>query len=401
MLAVIAYHDNYPWAKGGFLGVDLFFVLSGFLITTLLVLEYRRGAAIRFAAFWARRARRLLPALLLVLCFVAVFTQLVVVPWERVGIRNDGHRQLVLRRELALHLRQAGLLPAVLGASPLRHMWSLAIEEQYYLVWPLVVLVCLRVGRGSVRLLGAVCFAGALASIVAMRVRFTPGDPTRAYYATDARAHTLLIGALLALLFLVWKPRARAQTTIASLSVVAMVAMFVAWHATSGTGAAYYHGGSAVFAVIAVIVIAGALQPGPLSTALSRTPLVWIGRISYGLYLWHWPIDVWLVPSRVHVGTNTLNLLRLGVTFAAAIASYYLVERPIRERSFRPATARSSSPTGGRGRRWRPRLVGAAGRRHRRATWSEPRPRRRTSRRRADGRAATVHLGLRRPAHLR
>lgn len=339
VLAVIAYHDNYPWAKGGFLGVDLFFALSGFLITTLLVLEYRRGTVIQFAAFWARRARRLLPALLLVLVFVAVYTHFEVVPWERVGVRNDGLASLFYVANWRFILDKQGYFQIFSAASPLRHMWSLAIEEQYYLVWPVIVLVCLRVARGSVRVLAVVCGVGALASIIAMRMRFTPADPTQAYYATDARAHTLLIGALLALVFLVWTPRARAQQAIAVLSALALAAAFVAWHRASGTTATYYRGGSAVFAVTAVVLIAGAMQPGLLSRLLSFRPLVWIGRISYGLYLWHWPITVWLVPSRVSLDDTALNALRLAATFAAAIVSYHLVERPIRERALRPKGA--------------------------------------------------------------
>ena len=338
VLAVIAYHDNYAWAKGGFLGVDLFFALSGFLITTLLVLEYHRGSTVRLAEFWARRARRLLPALLLVLCFVAVYTRFAVVPWERISVRDDGIASLFYVTNWRFIANGQSYFHLFSAASPLRHMWSLAIEEQYYLVWPLVVLACLRVRRGSVRLLACVCAAGALLSVIAMAWRFTPADPTSAYYATDARAHTLLIGALLALLFIVWQPRARAQALLAALSVAALVAVLVAWHATSGTAAAYYRGGSAAFAVVAVLLIAGALQPGPLSVLLSQKPLVWIGRISYGLYLWHWPINVWLVPSRVSLGPNALNLLRLVVTFAAAVVSYLLVERPIRAHQFTPRT---------------------------------------------------------------
>ena len=332
VLAVIAYHDSYAWAKGGFLGVDLFFVLSGFLITTLLVVEFRRASTIRLSDFWARRARRLLPALLLVLAFVAVYTHFGVVPWERNGVRNDMFASLFYVANWRFIFDQQGYFQLFSAASPLRHMWSLAIEEQYYLVWPLVVLACLRVGRGSARVLGLVCGAGAVASIVAMRMRFHPGDPSGAYYATDARAHTLLIGALLALGLLAWKPNARARRALAALAIPALLVVLVAAHRASGTGSAYYHGGSALFAVVVAVVIAGVLQPGPLASLLAWRPLAWIGRISYGLYLWHWPIDVWLVPARVHVGTTTLNLLRLAVTFAAAVVSYYAIERPIRER---------------------------------------------------------------------
>ncbi len=334
VLSVIAYHDNYSWAKGGFLGVDTFFVLSGFLITTLLVSEFRRGSTIALAQFWARRARRLLPALLLVLVFVALYTHFAVVPWGRNGVRDDMFASLFYVANWRFIADQQGYFQLFSAASPLRHMWSLAIEEQYYLVWPLIVLACLRIGRGSTRILAAVCVLGAAASVFAMQLRYQPGDPSGAYYATDARAHSLLVGALLALALLAWKPGERARRLLAGASVPAIVVTAVAFHVASGTGARYYQGGSAAFAVVVAILIAGLLQPGPVSAVLSTRPLAWVGRISYGLYLWHWPIDVWLVPSRVHVSTTTLNLLRLAVTFAVSIASYYLVERPIRERTW-------------------------------------------------------------------
>ena len=202
VLSVIAYHDDYAWAKGGFLGVDMFFVLSGFLITTLLMLEFRRGVHDRGSArSGRRRARRLLPALLLVLVFVAIYIALAVVPWERNGDPRRRVREPLLRRELALHLRPSSATSSCSRPpSPLRHMWSLAIEEQFYLVWPLVVFACLRIGRG----LDASCSRWSCARRRARRrsssmaLRFHPGDPSRAYYGTDARAHTILIGALLA-----------------------------------------------------------------------------------------------------------------------------------------------------------------------------------------------------------
>jgi peptidoglycan/LPS O-acetylase OafA/YrhL len=336
VLAVIAYHDNYSWAKGGFLGVDMFFVLSGFLITTLLVVEFRRSSAIALGAFWSRRARRLLPALLLVLAFVALYTHLAVLPWERNGVRADMFASLFYVANWRFIFDQQGYFQLFSATSPLRHMWSLAIEEQYYLVWPIVVLACLRLGRGSARVLGWVCVVGAAASIVSMQMRFHPGDPSGAYYATDARAQTLLVGALLAVVLPAWKPGPQARRTLALVGLAAAGAVLVAMHSTSGTGSMYYAGGSAVFAVLVGVVVAGVLQPGPLTSVLGWSPLAWIGRISYGLYLWHWPVDVWLVPARVHVGAPALNLLRLGVTFAAAVASYYLVERPIRDRTWNP-----------------------------------------------------------------
>src|SRR5207253_9793856 len=185
-------------------------------------------------AFWARRARRLLPALLVVLVVVALYSHLAVVPWERDGVRNDMFASLFYVANWRFILDQQGYFQLFSATSPLRHMWSLAIEEQYYLVWPLVVLVSLRVGRGSTRVLGYLCVLGAAASILDMRWRFHPGDPSGAYYATDARAHTLLIGALLALLLLAWKPTARARRALAGAAIPAIIVVLVAARVTSG-----------------------------------------------------------------------------------------------------------------------------------------------------------------------
>jgi peptidoglycan/LPS O-acetylase OafA/YrhL len=352
VLAIIAYHFNYGWARGAYLSVDLFFILSGFLITTLLVLEWQRHSTIALRQFWARRARRLLPALFLVLIFVAVLTRLVIDPWNRAPVRGDGLASLFYVANWRFIADKQGYFELFSAASPLRHMWTLAIEEQFYLVWPLVVFVTLRLGHGSLRILTAVCVVAIGASIAIMAAVYGTGDPLRAYYGTDARAHTILFGALLALLLVTWSPSATAQRRLASLGTAAFVAMLVAWHFATGTSARYYHGGSAAYAVLACIVIAGALQPGKLRTVLSFGPLAWIGRLSYGIYLFHWPIIVWLVPSRVHLTGMSLNLLRLVVTFLVATLSYYLIELPVRERRLRTLAWRRSTRSEG------PRAVG-------------------------------------------
>jgi peptidoglycan/LPS O-acetylase OafA/YrhL len=339
VLAVIAFHDDYAWAKGGFLGVDTFFVLSGFLITTLLLLEWKRNATVDLVAFWGRRARRLLPALLLVVCFVGLYSHFVVLPWERHSVRSDMLASLFYVANWHFVAAGQSYFELFSAASPLRHMWSLAIEEQYYLVWPIVVLVCLRVTRGSLRLLAGVCAVATVASMLAMRAQFVASDPTRAYYGTDTRVQTILVGAMLAVLFVARPPGPRLRRVLTIASVPALVTVFAAWHFASATGAWYYRGGALAFAATAAVVVAGVSQPGVTSTALSVPPLVWIGRISYGLYLWHWPINVWLVPSRVPLDTLALNALRLAVTFVAATLSYFLVEQPIRARRFRPRIA--------------------------------------------------------------
>jgi peptidoglycan/LPS O-acetylase OafA/YrhL len=341
VLAIIAYHDNYHWARGAFLSVDAFFVLSGFLITALLILEYRRNDRIAMGAFWGRRARRLLPALFLVLIAVAIYTDHSVVPWNRTSIRNDGLASLFYVANWRFIFDKQSYFTLFLAASPLRHMWTLAIEEQFYLIWPLVAFACLRIGRGSTRLLAAVAGLGVLLSVWAMAATYQSGDPSRAYYGTDTRAHVLLIGALTAVLLLAWRPSDRARRVFMVLGAIGLFGTLLAWTRISDTDPAYYHGGSMFFALVVAVIIVAVMNGGLARRALALRPLPWIGRLSYGLYLWHWPITVWLVPSRVHVGATQLNLLRLGLTFAVATLSYYLIERPIRvgwKRHPRPIT---------------------------------------------------------------
>ena len=346
VLAIIAYHYNYGWARGAYLSVDLFLILSGFLITTLLIMEWRRSDRIALRAFWARRARRLLPALLIVLVFVAVITMTAIAPWNRASIRDDGIASLFYVANWRFIAAKESYFELFSAASPLRHMWTLAIEEQFYLVWPLVAYTALRLARGSLRVLTAVCVVGIIASVAVMAITYHPGDPLRAYYGTDARAHTILMGALLAILLVVWTPGAAAKRRLRTASVVSFVVMIYAWHVATGTSARYYHGGSIAYAALGCVVIAGALQPGVLQSALAIRPLAWIGRISYGLYLFHWPLIVLLVPSRVHgLHGLPLNLLRLTATFVAATLSFYLVELPIRERR-RPTLPWHPAPRG-------------------------------------------------------
>jgi len=332
VLGIIAFHLDYAWARGSFLGVDLFFVLSGFLITTLLITEWRRSATIALRAFWGRRARRLLPAVLLVLVLVAVFTRLEIEPWNRAAIRGDGIASLFYVANWRFIIEKQGYFDLFTATSPLRHMWSLAIEEQFYLVWPLVVFAVMRAARGSLGVLATVCGAGILASAATMAVVYSPDDTSRAYYGTDARVHTILFGALLAILFASWRPSAVAIRRLAVAGLASFVVMLLVWHVASGTSARYYEGGSAAYAVLVCIIVAGALQPGVLRRLLSVRPLVWVGRISYGLYLFHWPLIVWLVPTRVHLHGLPLNALRIALTFVAATLSFYLVELPVRER---------------------------------------------------------------------
>jgi peptidoglycan/LPS O-acetylase OafA/YrhL len=348
VLSVFAYHLDAGWARGGFLGVDTFFVLSGFLITSLLIGEWARRGGISFAGFWTRRARRLLPALLLVLLAVAAFAVLEAPAEQLDRLRGDGLATLFYGANWRFVASGQSYFDLFSEASPLRHMWSLAIEEQFYLVWPLITFACLRLARGRHWLLGLVCGAGAGASIATMAVLYDPSDPSRAYYGTDGRAHLLLIGAGLALALARWSPRSgAARSSVNALGLAGAVACLAFWVWVPDTAAWMYRGGYAVFGLCVAAVITSAVQPGrfALRSFLSLGPLVWIGRISYGLYLWHWPVIVVASPARTGLDGASLTVVRVGLTFAFATASFYLIEQPIRRGGLRGRWALTASPS--------------------------------------------------------
>jgi peptidoglycan/LPS O-acetylase OafA/YrhL len=348
VLSVLAYHLDAGWMRGGFLGVDTFFVLSGFLITSLLIGEWARRGGISFAGFWARRARRLLPALLLVLLAVAAFAVLEAPAEQLDRLRGDGLATLFYGANWRFIESGQSYFDLFSEASPLRHMWSLAIEEQFYLVWPLITFACLRLVRGRHWLLGLVCGAGAGASIATMAMLYDPSDPSRAYYGTDGRAHLLLIGAGLALVLRRWSPRRGVtRSTVNALGLAGAAACLTFWIWVPDTAAWMYRGGYAVFGLCVAAVITSAVQPGrfALRSFLSLGPLVWIGRISYGLYLWHWPVIVVASPARTGLDGPSLTVVRVGLTFAFATASFYLVEQPIRHGALRGRWALAVSPS--------------------------------------------------------
>jgi peptidoglycan/LPS O-acetylase OafA/YrhL len=333
VLSVVAYHLGYGWAKGGFLGVDTFFVLSGFLITSLLLAEQRRGGAVRLAAFWARRARRLLPAVIVLVAALAATSDTWATPSQLRTLRGDALATLGYVANWRLVVSGQSYFELFAAPSPLRHMWSLAIEEQFYVAWPLVVAGAIGLARGRRRLLVVVCVAGVLASSAAMAWRYSALDPSRAYYGTDTRAHLLLVGALLALAAERTGPvRPRAARLVGWAGTAAFAGMLACVALVDDRASFMYRGGFLGYALLAALVVAAAADPAPspIQRALSWRPARAVGVISYGVYLWHWPVQVVLTPARAGFDGAALDALRVATTFAVAAASYVLVERPVR-----------------------------------------------------------------------
>jgi peptidoglycan/LPS O-acetylase OafA/YrhL len=333
---VLLFHGDH--LRGGFLGVDLFFTLSGFLITTILLQEILRTDTVRLGAFWARRARRLLPALLALLLAVAFYAAVWARPDELSSIRSDAFATLGYVANWHTIFAGHSYWDLFAVPSPLRHTWSLAIEEQFYLFWPFVVLLVAKRVRSERRrapALLAICVTLGAASLVWMGARFDPGhDPQRVYLGSDTRVGSILLGAALASL-LVWRGPLRARASrwvLEGIAVASIVVLAWAWSTVDGGDTLLYRGGFALFALCAATVIATIVHPvvGPVGRVLSLTPLRSLGLISYGLYLWHWPVYLVLTPDRTGLDGWELFVVRVAISIAIAVASYFCVEMPVR-----------------------------------------------------------------------
>ena len=347
VLGVLAYHGGVPGMVGGMFGVDLFFVLSGFLITRLLLAEQLASGRIRLGHFWGRRARRLLPPLLLTVAGAMASAR-----WAGSGVsipevRGDALAAIGYVANWRFVFSGQGYFQRYGPPSPLLHTWSLGVEEQFYLLWPLVVVALAR--RGGAARVARWAATGAVVSGALMALLHHVGvGESRLYYGTDTRAQALLVGATLAGL-LAWGAtgsagglwgrvlgRVRSGSSLSAWVAVAGLAWM--FHAVGGASGWCYDGGFFVVAVAAVVVLATVVgQPGSLlARILSWRPLVGLGRISYGVYLYHWPLFNWLDGARVGLTGWALTGVRVAATLAVATASYLVVERPIRRLGRRP-----------------------------------------------------------------
>jgi peptidoglycan/LPS O-acetylase OafA/YrhL len=338
VLAVLAFHEQFAAFPGGFLGVDVFFVLSGYLITDLLVAQWNRRGRLDLRGFWTRRARRLLPALAVML--VSVTAAVAVIEPGQLGALRPALIAAVTYSSNWWQAAQHQSYFAGFGPPPpLQHLWSLAIEEQFYLVWPLILVAVLLTSQ-SRRLRAGFAWLGAVASAVAMAVIYVPGaDPSRVYYGTDTHASALLIGSALALTWPLQQLRSASRDNVVRADVAGLAGIAVlAWAMGhfSGSDPALYPAGLFLAALAAGGLVLAAATPGSVSAMLGWNPLRWLGIRSYGIYLWHWPV-IALAAAVAGPGSSGVGiwLAETAAAITLAAASWRWIEEPIIHNGFR------------------------------------------------------------------
>ncbi|AGN35041.1 acyltransferase family protein [Bacillus sp. GM2] len=346
VLAVIAYHLNMSWADGGFIGVDIFFVLSGYLITSIILPAYGNDISLTFRDFWVRRIRRLLPAATLMIfatvIWVALFNRELMHT-----VRGDAISSLLYVSNWWFIFHDLSYFDSFGSPSPLKNLWSLAIEEQFYFIWPIILLLGIYIFKKRERLAAAVVLC-ALCSAVWMSILYVPGgDPSRVYYGTDTRAFELLIGCALAL---VWPMKRLSGNRLPSslkhalhgTELAAFALLMMSIYFVDEFSPFLYHGGMLLISIIAAILIACVSHPSSfLGFVLSVKPLRWIGKRSYGIYLWHYPVIVLSTPVQ-EIGNPVFwhVAIKVAVTFILAELSYRFIEKPIRQDGFKPFVSR-------------------------------------------------------------
>jgi peptidoglycan/LPS O-acetylase OafA/YrhL/lysophospholipase L1-like esterase len=341
VLAVFLYHAGVGWMPGGFLGVDVFFVISGYLITSLLLSERRRTGRVRLGQFWLRRARRLLPAVG-VLIAVTMIVAAIVEPDRLTELRGDAVSSLAYVANWHFIFEHQSYFDQFQSPSLFRHLWSLSVEEQFYLFWPLVFAAGMA-WLGRKRLLVGV-LAGAAASLVLMWILFDPTDASRVYYGTDTHAAGLLLGVALALVWAPWqlqraKPGRWCGPVLNAIGVIALGYLALSLLRVHDYDLALYHGGYLWLALASAAVIAVIAHPAArLGGLMARPALVWLGLRSYSFYLWHWPVLALTRPGLdVSLPRGVLIPLQLLVVLALADLSYRFVELPFRGKRKLPA----------------------------------------------------------------
>jgi peptidoglycan/LPS O-acetylase OafA/YrhL len=341
ILGVLLFHTGH--LPGGFLGVDLFFALSGYLITDLLLREIAATGAVSLAAFWGRRVRRLLPALAVMLTGITLLVWAAGPPDTVRSTLSDGPWVQVDLVNWHLLAVQASYWDRSGQSRVFEHLWSIAVEEQFYLVWPLLLLVIARWGRRPARMVAVLAGLVSAVSLALMLALVNPADPTRVYTGTDTRAFSLLLGALIAT-GPVRSALVRAVGRRAgAVSGLLAAGIGMAWVLVDGVNSLWLYCGGLFAHSLASALLVGLCAQAPrtlVAKALAWQPLRWLGLISYSLYLWHWPVTVLLSPQRTGLGGWSQTAVVVAVSVSLAALSKYLVEDPVR---FRATWARGRS----------------------------------------------------------
>ncbi|MCE5473848.1 acetyltransferase [Staphylococcus pseudintermedius] len=338
VIAIIIYHLNPQWLSGGFLGVDTFFVISGYLITSLLLTEYHNTGKIELMSFWLRRVKRLIPAVLFLVMGVIVLS-LIFMPTEIQKVRADSIAAIFYVSNWWYIMQNVDYFEQF-AVQPLKHLWSLAIEEQFYLVFPIVLLSLLSFIRRlkSIRIIFLILL---VISMIAMMVLYVPNENVaRVYFGTDTRIQTLLMGVLLALVWPPFQLKAKVNrqmpTMIDTAGVVGLAILFICFKFVSETNSILYYGGFFLISTVTLLVIASSVHPsGYFAKFLGNKVFTFIGSRSYSLYLWHYPIIVLIhhqfvqgqIPPLVYVVEILLMVLM-------AEFSYKFIEQPFRKEGF-------------------------------------------------------------------
>ncbi len=367
VLAVIAFHLGFGWAPGGLLGVGIFFTLSGYLITDILLSQLSRRGHIRLGRFWLARARRLLPALFVMLVVVVAWVT-IFGPAQPQQFRDAVVASALYVSNWQLIFGDVSYFARFAPPGPLNHLWSLAIEEQFYIVWPFLLLIGVKLVRetelpsGVRPRLAVVTLGLAIASAILMAALYRPSlDPSRVYYGTDTRASELLFGAALAM---VWPSRklsprigAGARNTLDALGVAGLLAIALMIWQTDQYSSFLYRGGFVLLSIATVLVLAALAHPASrLGPILGWKPLRWVGVRSYGIYLWHFPIIVLTTPGGIANGAEPLReLLQFAAILGISALSWRYVEEPVRHGALGRLWRRA------RAGEWRPRRMSRQG----------------------------------------
>ncbi|MGG3281053.1 acyltransferase family protein [Paenibacillus solani] len=340
VLAVIAYHFDLKWAQGGLLGVGVFFVLSGYLITDQLLMEWTVNKRILIWNFWMKRFRRLLPAMLSMLILVAVWL-VATEPTRLLSLKGDFISSVFYVNNWFLIFHEVSYFESFGPVSPIGHLWSLSIEEQFYVIWPIALFIGIRFAprRGKLLLYLLVLVS---VSAMAMTLMYVPGtDPSRVYYGTDTRAFAILIGAALAVGWPSWKLSEKtspaARISLDMIGALGLLVLLILIHRTNEYEDSLYQYGFLSLSLVTAVIIAVLVHPGShLGKILGCRPLTWLGKHSYSLYIWHYPVIILMRPdaNSERLGFTEI-LLQLAIIVLLSVLSYKYIEEPIRRGNFR------------------------------------------------------------------